>query len=853
MGPGTFLLNTRFLKLHKKQLEVFKNRARFKVVVAGRRWGKCLAEGTAITLADGTRKCVEDIRPGDYLITLNEDTYALEAKPVMHLMDNGVKETLTITTRSGKRITVTPNHPMLANNVWTDAGNLKIGDLLATPKFGQFGNKPMADHEVDLLAIWLAEGRANQISNTTPEVLDALRASLDTFGCQLEHIKGPDWRWVQEPRVRMSAASVFLKEQGVWGLDSKTKFIPKSVFALPRPQLARFLNLFIACDGSINRRSKDTWAMEIGLSNERMVRQLADLFLKFGIRGNISKKVHKATSRMTGENFVSWRFIVSNRDSLTAFCEHVGALSKETAVESALKSTRASAGSCNEYLPIRYEDFIQHLRYEPTQKGKFGGYNNLIARDLPEELRAGLNGWRKQDRSRVSVRRYAALRKFSDGFFDPIADGDVAWDEILTIEVSGPKPTYDLTMEGNHNFIAEGLVTHNTYLSRTALLVAACGEKKRNIWYVAPTYGMAKDIMWSDLVEAIPSRLIAKKNETKLEIRLVNGSVIQLKGADKADTLRGRGIHFVVLDEYQDFKAGTWEEVIYPTLIDTRGSALIIGTPKSFNGLYSLYMKGQDPAHKAEWASWQFPTISSPFIPAAEIEAARRNLTEKSFKQEFEASFESMTGRIYYNFDRKVHVKELPPIDPIKPIFVGQDFNVDPMTSVIFQLWEDPKFPKRSLDRYVIHVKDEINLRSSNVVEVCDELERRYWRWIKAGRLALYPDPAGRNRNQGRGETNFQIFRERGINNVYARLKHPAREDRYNAVNLMLQSAEGRVRMFVDPKCKTLIESFEKTIYKAGTSDVDKNGDVEHITDALGYPVELLFPVKKVKIIGVSV
>lgn len=392
-----------------------------------------------------------------------------------------------------------------------------------------------------------------------------------------------------------------------------------------------------------------------------------------------------------------------------------------------------------------------------------------------------------------------------------------------------------------------------TFLSRTTLVTEACKKKKALIWYVAPTYGMAKDIMWSELVDAIPPRLIAKKNETKLEIRLINGSVIQLKGADKPDTLRGRGIDYVVLDEYQDFKAGTWEEVIYPTLMDKGGKALIIGTPKAYNCLYDVYARGQDTAQRDEWMSWQFPTITSPFIPAKEVEKARANMDEKSFRQEFEASFETMSGRVYYAFQRATHVKALPPLDPKLPVFVGQDFNVDPMTSVVFQLWEDPTYPKSSPDRWVIHIKDEIYLGSSNVVEVCDELDRRYWRWIKRNALGMYPDPAGRNRSQGTGETNFQIFQQRGITKIYARAKHPARHDRYNAVNLMLKSAEGRIRMFVDPKCKKTIESLEQTIYKAGTNDVDKSQGAEHITDALGYPVEFLFPIRKVKIIGRSV
>jgi hypothetical protein len=415
-----------------------------------------------------------------------------------------------------------------------------------------------------------------------------------------------------------------------------------------------------------------------------------------------------------------------------------------------------------------------------------------------------------------------------------------------------PKQLQVFKDPARYKVVVAGRRWGKTFLSRTTLVSEACKKRKALVWYVAPTYGMAKDIMWSELIDAIPPRLIRKKNETKLEVVLINGSVIQLKGADKPDTLRGRGIDFVVLDEYQDFKAGTWEEVIYPTLMDKQGRALVIGTPKAYNCLYDLYAKGQDPKNRGEWNSWQFPTISSPFIPEKEIEKARANMDEKSFRQEFEASFETMTGRVYYAFSRQTHVRDLPSIDPEKPIFVGQDFNVDPMTSVIFQLWEDPTYPKNSPDRWVIHIKDEIVLQSSNVMEVCDELERRYWRHIKENRLAMYPDPAGRNRSQGRGETNFQIFKERGINRVYAKAKHPAREDRYNAVNLMLKSAEGRIRLFVDRKCKKTIESLEQTIYKAGTNDVDKSQGAEHITDALGYPVELLFPVRKITVIGKS-
>lgn len=115
-----------------------------------------------------------------------------------------------------------------------------------------------------------------------------------------------------------------------------------------------------------------------------------------------------------------------------------------------------------------------------------------------------------------------------------------------------------------------------TALSRV-LIIKMAQISKRKIWYVAPTYRMAKQIMWNDLMEAIPKEWIFKINETTLSITLVNKTKIELKGADKADSLRGVGIHFLVLDEFQDMSEETWTQVLRPTLADTGGHAIFIG------------------------------------------------------------------------------------------------------------------------------------------------------------------------------------------------------------------------------------------------------------------------------------
>jgi len=308
------------------------------------------------------------------------------------------------------------------------------------------------------------------------------------------------------------------------------------------------------------------------------------------------------------------------------------------------------------------------------------------------------------------------------------------------------------------------------------------------------------------------------------------------------NTLRGVGLHYVVLDEFQDMKPDVWTTVIRPTLASTGGHAMFIGTPKSFNHLYELHTLGQqeDYIKAKQWESWQFPTISSPFIPKSEIEQARKDMDEKSFRQEFEASFETMAGRVYYPFNRRTHVGEYE-FNPSLPIWVGQDFNIDPMSSVIFQ-------PQPSGELWAI---DEIVLHGSNTTEVCDELERRYWRYMD--NVTIYPDPAGGHRQHARGESDLDIFRERGFTRLKYRKKHPPIADRVNAVNRMLMSADGKIHLKVDRRCRNFIESLEQTIYKPGSRDLDKAANIEHSGDAGGYCIQYEYPMRKLDLRGISI
>lgn len=390
-----------------------------------------------------------------------------------------------------------------------------------------------------------------------------------------------------------------------------------------------------------------------------------------------------------------------------------------------------------------------------------------------------------------------------------------------------------------------------TQISKISLIRAAAEKQNQLCWYVAPTYQMARDILWEDLKTSVPRAWVAPNgiNETRMTIKLKNGSRIMLKGADKPDSLRGVGLNFLVVDEAQDIHPDTWNLVLQPTLSTTGGRAIIIGTPKAFNWLYEKYQLGQRPRiivdrdtgakEKNEWESWQYPTISSPFIPKSEIEQRRRDMDPRSFRQEYEASFESMSGRVYYPFDRKLHVGDYP-FDPRLPLYIGMDFNIDPMSMIMLQ--------ERSNGE--IWAVDEAVLFGSNVEEAADEMARRYFPYMK--QITIFPDPAGTQKGHARGESSLDILREAGFRNIQFKRKHPAVDDRVNAVNRLLYTADGTVRLKIDQRCRNLIDSLEQTIYKEGSREINKQLGTEHPTDALGYFADFRHPFRNDQISGLS-
>ena len=207
--------------------------------------------------------------------------------------------------------------------------------------------------------------------------------------------------------------------------------------------------------------------------------------------------------------------------------------------------------------------------------------------------------------------------------------------------------------------VAAGRRFGKSRLAAWILLIEALQSTSKDVFYVAPTYQQARDIMWGVLKE-LGHEVISAAHENTSVLTLVNGRKIYLKGADRPDTLRGVGLAYVVIDEYADIKPNVWEQILRPALADVQGKALFIGTPKGRNHFYELW-KYADGKKDDDWQAFHYSSYDNPLIPASEIKAAKNSMSSFAFRQEFMASFEAASRDIFK--EEWIHIDEEEPED----------------------------------------------------------------------------------------------------------------------------------------------------------------------------------------------
>jgi len=371
-----------------------------------------------------------------------------------------------------------------------------------------------------------------------------------------------------------------------------------------------------------------------------------------------------------------------------------------------------------------------------------------------------------------------------------------------------------------------------TFLALTWLLSRALSMPGHH-WYTAPTYVAAKSIAWR-LAKQLADGRYVKAHESELYLEFRNGGVLSLKGAEKYDSLRGSSLSSLVLDEFAYMRQEVWTEVLRPATADRVAPVIFITSPAGWNWAKDLYdhsISGQSP----DWAGFTFTTADGGNVSQAEIDAARAELPEKTFRQEFLASFEALTNRVYSNFERFVHVTpDLAKASDSAELLIGMDFNINPMCAVV---------AVKAADQ--VHIIDEIQLPNSNTDEMAREILRRYPKHT----IRVFPDPSGRARKTSAGGgTDFTILQRAGFR-VTAPRKAPAVRDRVNEVQAALRNSKGDARLFINPRCSEVIKGLEGQTWDG--NEPDKSGGLDHMNDALGYLIHSIMPIKSTAMMGV--
>lgn len=393
-----------------------------------------------------------------------------------------------------------------------------------------------------------------------------------------------------------------------------------------------------------------------------------------------------------------------------------------------------------------------------------------------------------------------------------------------------------------------------TERAKRFLVTQALAESAEGKWLdyryfaAAPTRDQARAIWWSDLKALVPKRLLGGPiRESDLTIRLVTGAEIVVVGLDRPERVEGRSWNGGVIDEFANIKGGAWGENIRPALSDRRGWCWLIGTPEGRGHYYDLYQyatSGIDP----DWSG--FTWISADILPLDEVESARRTLSADVFSQEYEASWITFAGRVYWPFDSKTHCRPLT-YNPKWPLILCFDFNTSPGCAVICQ--EQP-LPNGQSGTGVI---GEVHIpRHSTTPAVCRKIIQDWGQ--HQGHVVCYGDATGGAEGSSRVQGSDWTLIRAELQPVFGnRLSfkvpkaNPRERARVNAMNSRLLSAAGDVRLMVDPaKAPRVVKDFEGVrLLEGGSGEIDKKIDPElsHWSDSLGYYCAQEWPVEQRK------
>jgi hypothetical protein len=287
-------------------------------------------------------------------------------------------------------------------------------------------------------------------------------------------------------------------------------------------------------------------------------------------------------------------------------------------------------------------------------------------------------------------------------------------------------------------------------------------------------------------------------------------------------------------------------------VLSTQGKIFVTTSPNSYDAIHDIFIANKN----SDTCVVRFPTKTNNYVSEDAIKELEARYDEKFARQELYGEFVIFEGAVYYTFNRQHNAGELAfkvaQYNPARPLWLGCDFNIDPMAWVVMQ----PGINAESKLKEV-YVIDELFIKNCNTMDACQEFKTRYPNHNTG--IVLYGDATGKARHTDSNITNWKIIENElsryGIS-MRVPVKNPAERDRINAVNGLICNSKGQRRVFINPeKCKHLIRDLEQVSYKEGSTQIDKTKDfsLTHTSDAFGYMAEAEFSLNRGQITGLKI
>lgn len=548
----------------------------------GRGTSKCAVGTAPIYDYDTMTYTTHEAVSGKMITTLGlVEDYKLG--PVKAIIEpNGIQTCFKIQLRSGKSLEVTEEHPLLRVDGWIPTKDLKVGDRVGTARVMPGGNKNFDIELSRLLGYLIGDGgitKAIVFTNKEKSILDDYRAILLS--------KFSDYKLSETKKSKATSIRVthnynnqiikWLRELELFGCTSHTKFIPNECYTWNNGAIANLIGAYFDCDGHINKTSNTIVMTSI---SERLLKDIQRLLLRFGIISGIVKQKTSWTYKGIKKTSFAYKLVISGIDNVKTFVSDIPSISG---------------------------------KYDNLDLNKVANTN---LDTIPKEI---WNVYReKYDiklRSRSHSRRFKSsyspsrhtLKEFGKEFnvHDAIdlANSDIFWDEIVSIENIGEHETYAVEVPIYHNYLIDTIITHNTYTCGLYAVLRCMLYPNCKIGIIGPSFrqtGYVFDVINEIFrnspffrASTIDGRI--KRTTERCFVEFNNGSSIEGLpiGTDGAK-IRGRRYTIVILDEYAYHNKETIDLVVLPFLTvmrDNRANQIIMCSTPSYktNHFYEKY------------------------------------------------------------------------------------------------------------------------------------------------------------------------------------------------------------------------------------------------------------------------